>query len=103
MRVLLTTRNAETREITMRILASVLFYPMLWFRAIVLIVGRFVSSVGMIAAVIMALVSCLTIHRLWLEAGLCTLGSFIIFLMLQIYDSILFRLNPTGRTLILYQ
>ncbi len=82
---------------------SVLFYPMLWFRAIVLIIGRFISSVGLIAALIMALGSCITRHRLWLETGLCALISFVAFFLLQIYDSILFRLNPTGRTLILSQ
>lgn len=87
----------------MRILASMLFYPMLWLRGIVVIVGHVISSAGMLIAVILVAMSCLTRHRWWLEAGLFALASFIAFLLLQVYDALLFRLNPTGRTLILYQ
>ena len=87
----------------MRILTLVVFYPMLWLRGLVLVLGRLVSGLAGLAAVLMVLASIFTRHRLWLPAGILALLSFFTFLLLQIYDSILFRLNPTGRTLILYE
>jgi hypothetical protein len=56
-----------------------------------------------VMVLVMLLVSVFTRHRLWLLAGMFGLCGFLAFLLLQLYDSILFRLNPTGRTLILYQ
>ena len=87
----------------MRIVAAFVFYPMLWMRGLVLFLGRLVSGFASIAALVMLLVSVFTRHRLWLLAGMFGLSGFLTFLLLQLYDSILFRLNPTGRTLILYQ
>jgi hypothetical protein len=86
-----------------RILAAAFFYPMLRLRGVVFLFARLVNGVGIIAAVVMVLVSVFSKHRLWLPAGLFAVGSFVSFLLLQVYDSILFWLNPTGRSLILYQ
>jgi hypothetical protein len=87
----------------MRLIATLVFYPMLWLRGFVLFLGRLVSGFASIAALVMLLVSAFTRHRFWLLAGMFGLCGFLTFLLLQLYDSILFRLNPTGRTLILYQ
>jgi hypothetical protein len=87
----------------MKYLAAAIFYPMLWMRGFVLTLGRLVSGFAAIAAIVTGLVSLFTRYRFWLPAGLFALAGFIIFLLLQLYDSILFRLNPSGRTLILYQ
>jgi hypothetical protein len=87
----------------MRIVAAFVFYPMLWMRGLVLFLGRLVSGFASIAAFVMLLVSIFTRHRFWLLACMFALCGFLAFLMLQLYDSILFRLNPTGRSLILYQ
>jgi hypothetical protein len=87
----------------MRIVAALVFYPMLWLRGLVLFLGRLLSGFASIAALVMLLVSVFTRHRFWLLACMFALGGFLSFLLLQLYDSILFRLNPTGRTLILYQ
>ena len=92
-----------TVEDMVRYLAAAVFYPMLWLRGFVLAVGRLASGVAIIGAVAIGLVSLLTRHRLWLPAGLSVLAGFIIFLLMQLYDAILFWLNPSGRTLILYQ
>jgi hypothetical protein len=86
-----------------RILAATVFYPMLWLRSVVFLLCHLISHLGIIAAVTMALVSLLSKHGFWLLAGLFAVGSFISFLLLQIYDSILFWLNPTGRRLVLYE
>jgi hypothetical protein len=90
-------------EDIVKYLAAVVFYPMLWLRGLVLAVGRLVSGLAIIAAIVIGLVSLFTRYRLWLPAGLSALAGFIIFLLLQLYDAILFRLNPSGRALILYQ
>jgi hypothetical protein len=90
-------------ENTLKYLAAAVFYPMLWMRGLVLAVGRLVSGFAVIAAIVIGLISLFTRYRFWLPAGLFAIAGFIIFLLLQLYDSILFRLNPSGRTLILYQ
>ncbi len=87
----------------MKYLAAAVFYPMLWMRGFVLALGRLLSGFAVITAIVIGLVSLFTRYRFWLPAGLCAIAAFIIFLLLQLYDSILFRLNPSGRTLILYQ
>ena len=96
-------RSVFRVEDMVRYLAAAVFYPMLWLRGFVLAVGRLASGVAIIGAVAIGLVSLLTRHRLWLPAGLSVLAGFIIFLLMQLYDAILFWLNPSGRTLILYQ
>jgi hypothetical protein len=90
-------------EITLKYLAAAVFYPMLWMRGLVLALGRLVSGFSVIAAIVIGLISLFTRYRFWWPAGLFAIVGFIIFLLLQLYDSILFRLNPSGRTLILYQ
>jgi hypothetical protein len=87
----------------MRFLAAAVFYPMLWLRGVVFLLCRLASGLAIIAAVVMVLVSMFTKYRFWLPAGLLAVGSFLSFLLLQVYDSILFRLNPTGRMLVLCQ
>jgi hypothetical protein len=84
-------------------LAAAVFYPMLWMRGFVLALGRLASGFAVIAAIVIGLVSFFTRYRFWLQAGLSAIAGFTIFVLLQLYDSILFRLNPSGRTLVLYQ
>ncbi len=58
----------------MRILTVVVFYPMLWLRGLVLVLGHLVSGVAGLAAVVMVLSSVFTRHRFWLPAGLLALS-----------------------------
>jgi hypothetical protein len=90
-------------EDIMRIVAAAFFYPLLWLRNVVFLLGCLVSGLGTMAAVVAVVVSLFSKHRFWLPAGLFAIGSFISFLLLQVYDSVLFWLNPTGRSLTLYQ
>jgi hypothetical protein len=87
----------------MQLLRGLVFYPLLWLRDVVVLLTRVVSVLAMMAAVAVGAGAFFTHRNLWLLAGVCAICSFLAFLLQQLYDSLLFRLNPTGRTLILYR
>ena len=82
---------------------GLVFYPLLWLRGVVVFLTRVVSVLAMMAAVAVGLGAIFTHQNLWLLAGVCAAGSLLAFLLQQLYDSLLFRLNPTGRMLILWR
>jgi len=73
----------------MKFLAAAVFFPMLWLRGLVIVLGRALSTLLSLGGVI--------------AAGLSLLTRFLAFLGMQLYDSILVRLNPTQRTFLFYQ
>jgi hypothetical protein len=87
----------------MRILRGLVFYPLLWLRGLVVVLSRVVSVLGMFAAVAVGTGSLLSHQNLWLLAGICAAGSFLAFLLLLLYDTVLLRLNPTGKTLLFFR
>jgi hypothetical protein len=87
----------------MRILRGLVFYPLLWLRGLVVVLSRVVSVLGMLAAVAVGTGSLLSHQNLWLLTGICAAGSFLAFLLLQLYDTVLLRLNPTGKTLLFFR
>jgi hypothetical protein len=84
-------------------LAAVIFFPLLWLRGFVIAVGRAISGLCTISGIIAAGVAALTRYHCWAIAGGPILAGFLGFMFLQFYDSILVRLNPTGRTFLFYQ
>jgi hypothetical protein len=87
----------------MKFLAAAVFFPMLWLRGLVIVLGRALSTLLSLGGVIAAGLSLLTRHHYWLIAGMLCASGFLAFLGMQLYDSILVRLNPTQRTFLFYQ
>lgn len=85
----------------MQVLRALLFYPLLGLRGLFILLARVVSVLAMMAAVTMGVAAIYSHQNFWLIAAVCAIGSFLVFLLQQLYDSLLFRLNPTGRTLFL--
>ena len=88
---------------TMKYLAAVIFFPLLWLRGFVIAVGSAISGLCTISGIIAAGVAAFTQYHCWAIAGGLILAGFLCFMFLQFYDSILVRLNPTGRTFLFYQ
>ena len=86
----------------MKYLAAVIF-SLLWLRGVVIAVGRAISGLCTISGIIAAGVAAFTRYHCWAIAGGLILTGFLCFMFLQLYDSILVRLNPTGRTFLFYQ
>jgi hypothetical protein len=76
---------------------------MLWLRGLVIALGRAVSGLCTISGIVAAGISLFSQYHYWAIAGGLILAGFLSFLFLQIYDSILVRLNPTRRTFFFYQ
>jgi hypothetical protein len=87
----------------MKYLAAAVFFPMLWIRGLVIVLGRAISGLCTIAGVIAAGISLTTRYHCWMIAGGLCLAGLLSFMFLQVYDSILVRLNPTQRTFFFYQ
>lgn len=80
-----------------KILKSVIFYPMLWLRGIFLSIGKFISGLFLLG-LILGLLFRAPIGYL-IGCGIFSFGSF---LLTFFYDQILLKLNPTDTTLILF-
>jgi hypothetical protein len=91
------------RGTRIRALCGLVFYPLLWLRGLVVVLSRVVSVLGMVAAVAVGTGSLLSHQKLRLLAGICAASSFLAFLLLELYDTVLLRLNPTGRTMIFFR
>jgi hypothetical protein len=95
----------ESRGITFRVqrgtrvkdLRGLVFYPLLWLRGLFVVLSRVLSVLGMLAAVAVGTVSLLSHQNLWPLAGICAASSVLAFLLLELYDTVLLRLNPTAR------
>jgi hypothetical protein len=87
----------------MRVFRGLVFYPLLSVCGPVVVLSRVVSVLGMLAAVAIGTGLLLAHQNLWLLAGICAASSFLAFLLLELYDTVLLRLNPTGRTLFFFR
>ncbi|PCE67546.1 hypothetical protein B6G00_04150 [Salinivibrio sp. YCSC6] len=84
-------------KIFINLLRNIIFYPMLWLRGIFVGLGRLISGLCLIVAVISLFFERLeTAMTIWM-----VVASFGFFMFNMIYDSILLKLNPTGHILIL--
>ena len=91
-----------SRGSNMRFMKAVIFYPMLWLRGIINLIGRFVAGLFLLGFIFVCCAKLLGVEYVrWWDVGLIGLMSFVIFLLLEFYDQILLRLNPTDNILIL--
>ena len=80
-----------------KLLKSLIFYPMLWLRGLFLGVGKFISGFFLLGLILGFLFHA---HIGYLIG--CGILSFGAFLLTFFYDQILLKLNPTGTTLTLF-
>jgi hypothetical protein len=81
----------------MRVFRGLVFYPLLSLCGLVVVLSCVVSVLGMLAAAAIGTGSLLAHQNLWLLADICAASSFLAFLLPELYDTVLLRLNPTGR------
>jgi len=86
----------------MRLLKTVLFYALLWLRGVVLLVGKVLSGGCLLGFLLVGgfkLAGELDV-RWWIVAFYGVAG-LAVFTLVEFYDQLLLRLNPTGCDLIL--
>ncbi len=86
----------------MRFLKSLLFYPLLWLRGLVLLVGKLMSGFFMLGFLLVGgfkFAGELEVSG-WIVAFYAVAGV-VVFTLVELYDQLLLRLNPTGYDLIL--
>jgi hypothetical protein len=86
----------------MKFLRGLVFFPMLWLRRLVLGIMRILSGLFALAGFVVLVVSAVTRYHLWLLGAALLLLSFLSFMAMYLYDSILISLNPTARTFFFY-
>lgn len=80
-----------------KILKSIVFYPLLWLRGIFKGISKFISG-----AFLLLFIISLFIKQMGLTVKIIfAFFSFIFFMLAFFYDQILLKLNPTGNVLIL--
>lgn len=96
----------------MRVVASIIFYPMLWARGLALVFLKVVGGLLSLAFLVMLLLKMFANSSTssggmsdvpWYGVAAAALPGLCCFMLRQWYDSILLRLNPTGHELYLYQ
>lgn len=89
----------------MNFLKALLFYPLLWLRGLVLAIGRVLSGLLLLASLIIVIVKLNsdTNNISWLNALIPAITGFVIFMIMEFYDQILLKLNPTNNELTLYR
>jgi hypothetical protein len=90
----------------MRFLVPVVFYPMLWLRPLLMFVAKvlgWLSVLGSVGSGCFNLSSRDVPLEVWGAVFTMAGLAFGLFLLREFYDRILFRLNPTGQTLILFK
>jgi hypothetical protein len=85
----------------MKVMASLAFYPMLWLRGIVVMLGKLVVALftlGFCFALGLKVFADEPLLTWWMVAiaGVLAFGGF---MLLELYDDILLKLNPTGKML----
>ena len=86
----------------MKFLRGLVFFPMLWLRRLVLGIVRMFSGLFALTGFVVLVVSAATRYHLWLLGVALLLLSFLSFMAMYLYDSILISLNPTDRTFFFY-
>lgn len=89
----------------MNIIKTLFFYPLLWLRGIFLSIGKIVSVICLLSSVLMVILKMIeqfsTIE--WIQIVPTAAIGFGIFMLMEFYDQILLKLNPTGAELTLYK
>lgn len=86
----------------MKVLKSLIFYPMMWLRGIFLLAGKVLQVIFLLGAILILFAG--QGHDYFWTMLLTFSGfSFFFFLLTHFYDQILLKLNPTGNDLLLMQ
>ncbi len=86
----------------MRLLKSLLFYPLLWLRGLVLLAGKVMSGFFMLGFLLVGgfkLAGELEVS--WWVVTFYGVAGVVVFTLGELYDQLLLRLNPTDYDLIL--
>jgi len=86
-------------QVFIKILKSIIFYPMLWLRGLFKLGFKIISVLSLIVGVILLLMGSEEIGRNPMIFSF--IGSFVFFIIGMLYDQILLKLNPTGNDLTL--
>jgi hypothetical protein len=96
-----TSANRSPRP-RLKFLRSLVFFPMLWLRTLILGLMRLVGGLCSLAGVIVFIASAFSKYQNWLLGCALLALSFFSFMVRYFYDSLLLRLNPTDRVFLLY-
>ena len=89
----------------MKIIKALLFYPLLWLRGIVLRIGRLLSGLCLLGVASMLILKSIdkAPNLEWTQILMSAVMAFAIFMLLEFYDQLLLKLNPTSNKLTLYK
>jgi hypothetical protein len=90
------------RVIRFRALRAFFFFPLLWLRRLFFGLSRLASGFFGLAGTVVLFISTCTRYHNWLLGGAMLAVSFLAFLAMFLYDSLLMSLNPTDRTFFFY-
>jgi hypothetical protein len=92
-------------ELSMNFLKALLFYPMFWLRGLILAIGRILSGLLLFVSIVIVIIKINsdTNDMSWMTALMPAIMGFSIFMLMEFYDQILLKLNPTNNELILYK
>ncbi|NVK55879.1 MAG: hypothetical protein HWE26_09700 [Alteromonadaceae bacterium] len=89
----------------MNIIKAVFFYPLLWLRGIFLGIGKISSVICLVSSVLMIILKMTeqfsTIE--WVQIIPTAVIGFGTFILMEFYDQIILKLNPSGAELTLYK
>lgn len=86
-------------KIFIKILKSIIFYPMLWLRGLFKLGFKIISVIFLLGGIIFLIIGS---EEMGMEnIILAFVGSFVFFIIGMLYDQILLKLNPTGNDLTL--
>ena len=86
----------------MRIMKAILFYPLLMLRRPVLLVGKFMAGIMVLTGLLTRIPTGGTPVPWGMSLG-AIFGGVVMFVLCQLYDQILIKLNPTDNELVLFQ
>jgi len=89
----------------MWLLKSILFYPLLFLRGLIIAIGGLLSGFCILVTLVLSIFKWTDNlpDMPWLEVLIPAGAGFVIFILLEFYDQILLKLNPTDSELTLYK
>ncbi len=89
----------------MKIIRFLLFYPLLWMRGLFLAIGKILSFICVTSSALMGILKMTDqfSNIEWSQIIPLALVGFALFMLMEFYDMLLLKLNPTGATLTLHR
>jgi hypothetical protein len=85
-----------------KILKAIFFYPLLMLRRPALLTGKFIAGIMVLAGLLTRIPTGGTPVPWGMSLG-AIFGGVVVFVLCQLYDQILIKLNPTDNELVLFQ